>query len=101
MTPAELLSTIGGKASAPPLRPAVVQRADLPDTADMGLGHNSHVAAYDAQADTLAAEYEALDPSGHRETFAALLPAGEGRLALDVGAGSGRDANWLVGHCQT
>lgn len=56
-----------------------------------------HVAAYEAQADRLAAEYEDLDPAGYRATYSALLPSGANLLALDVGAGSGRDAAWLSG----
>lgn len=91
-----MLIAPSGNLSAPPRRQVVVPRADLSDTVDMGSIHLDHIAAYDAQADTLAAEYEALDPSGYRETFTALLPASEGRLALDVGAGSGRDATWLA-----
>lgn len=40
----------------------------------------------------MAAEYEALDPSGYRATYSALLPSGPSLLTLDVGAGS--DAAW-------
>jgi SAM-dependent methyltransferase len=58
---------------------------------------SDHVAAYDAQAERLAAEYEELDPTDYRATFASLLPSGVDLLALDVGAGSGRDAAWLSG----
>lgn len=54
------------------------------------------VRAYDAQAGRLAAEYDGLNPTAFRATFASSLPHGEGRLALDVGAGSGRDAAWLA-----
>ena len=50
---------------------------------------NDHVAAYDAQSERLAAEYEALDPSGYRATYSTLLPSGPGLLALDVGASFG------------
>jgi len=58
------------------------------------------IAAYDARAEALAREYEALDPTAYRSTYADLLPTGPDRLALDVGAGSGRDAAWLrsLGH---
>lgn len=45
----------------------------------------------------LAAAYEALDAEPFRRTYADLLPpAAADRLALDVGAGSGRDAAWLA-----
>lgn len=54
------------------------------------------IAVYDAQAVQLVAEYEALDTTTYRATYSALIPAGAGRLALDVGAGSGRDAAWLA-----
>ena len=57
---------------------------------------NDHVAAYDAQSERLAAEYEALDPSGYRATYSTLLPSGPGLLALDVGASFGREAAWLA-----
>ena len=56
---------------------------------------SDHVASYDAQAERLAAEYEALDPTDYRATYESLLPLGTDLLALDVGAGSGRDAAWL------
>lgn len=55
------------------------------------------VAAYDHDAVELAERYDALDPAtlyGHVAGF--LRPSGGGGLALDVGAGSGRDAAWLV-----
>lgn len=61
-----------------------------------GQGTSESIGAYDAQASQLVAEYEALDPSAYRATYSALLPTGPGRLALDVGAGSGRDAAWLT-----
>jgi len=61
------------------------------------IGDNSTdgVRAYEAQAERLVAEYEAVDPAMYRGTFESMLPSGAGRLALDVGAGSGRDAAWL------
>jgi SAM-dependent methyltransferase len=61
-----------------------------------GQGTSESIAAYDAQALRLVAEYEALDPNDYRATYSTLIPAGAGRLALDVGAGSGRDAAWLA-----
>lgn len=52
---------------------------------------------YDTQAKALAQAYESLDADPFRRTYADLLPAaGPDRLALDVGAGSGRDAAWLA-----
>lgn len=54
-----------------------------------------HVAAYDTQAFGLADEYDRIDPSVLHAGFADLLSSGADRLALDVGAGSGRDAAWL------
>ncbi len=62
----------------------------------MSVGDHDSISVYDLRAAELAAEYEALDPTGYRTTFASLLPAGRDRLALDVGAGSGRDAAWLA-----
>jgi SAM-dependent methyltransferase len=56
---------------------------------------SDHVAAYDAQAERLVAEYEALDQTEYHANYSALLPSGPNRLALDVGTGSGRDAAWL------
>lgn len=57
---------------------------------------NDHVAAYDAQSERLAAEYEALDPSVYRATYSTLLPCGPGLPALDVGASFGREPAWLA-----
>ena len=54
------------------------------------------VAAYDAQAPSLAAEYECIDQVAYRSTFSDLIRPGADCLALDVGAGSGRDAAWLA-----
>lgn len=54
------------------------------------------IATYHAQAAGLAEEYETLDPTAYRATFAAAIAPGAGRVALDVGAGSGRDAAWLA-----
>lgn len=56
------------------------------------------IAVYDAQAAELAERYDHLDLlrayAGMREL---IMPSGSDPLALDVGAGSGRDAAWLVG----
>ncbi len=55
------------------------------------------VAAYDGQADMLGQRYEAVSSE---RMLAGVLPVipegGDGRLALDVGAGTGRDAAWLT-----
>ena len=61
----------------------------------VGSGPTDHVRAYEQQASRLAADYEAVDFGPFRSTFSDLLPSGSGRIALDVGAGSGRDAAWL------
>lgn len=54
------------------------------------------VAVYDAQASELSARYDELDFLGGYPMLADLLPAAQGdHIALDVGAGSGRDAAWL------
>ncbi|WP_053078758.1 class I SAM-dependent methyltransferase [Methylobacterium tarhaniae] len=55
------------------------------------------IAAYDHGAAAFAARYEALSAEVLWRRVRDLLPTGVGRLALDVGAGSGRDAAWLVG----
>lgn len=54
------------------------------------------IAAYDADAEMLAGCYESHDADAHHARFADLLPSGPDRIALDVGAGSGRDAAWLA-----
>ncbi len=54
------------------------------------------IAFYDRHAGDLAARYEALSPDAIWSSMADLLPTGPDRLALDVGAGSGRDAAWLA-----
>jgi protein-L-isoaspartate O-methyltransferase len=57
------------------------------------------IAAYDADAAALAARYESVAAPQVHAGLADLVPRGPG-LALDVGAGSGRDAAWLaqLGH---
>ncbi len=51
---------------------------------------------YDVRAAELGALYEQVDPEALHKDFLSLLPEGNDRLALDVGAGSGRDAAWLA-----
>ena len=53
------------------------------------------VAWYDANADVAAARYERISPERLHAWLTDLLPAAPA-AALDVGAGSGRDAAWLV-----
>lgn len=56
------------------------------------------IAAYSADARALAEQYESLAPSAvHASALSIMPPSGDGRLALDVGAGTGRDAAWLAG----
>lgn len=56
------------------------------------------VVAYEHDAAALAEAYDAIDPSEIYGGVAELLRRRSGGgLALDVGAGSGRDAAWLVG----
>lgn len=59
-------------------------------------GSASSINIYSAKAEGLATDYEALDPAAFRRSFTDLLPTGPDRLALDIGAGSGRDAAWLA-----
>lgn len=54
------------------------------------------IATYDREAANFAARYEALSAEAAWASVRDLLPHGPGRLALDVGAGSGRDAVWLA-----
>lgn len=54
------------------------------------------IAGYDRDAAALAARYESLSAGALWARVRELMPAGPGRLALDVGAGSGRDAAWLA-----
>jgi protein-L-isoaspartate O-methyltransferase len=57
------------------------------------------ITAYDRQAATFAQRFESVAAAAVHESIADLVPRGPG-LALDVGAGSGRDAAWLssLGH---
>lgn len=53
---------------------------------------------YDRQADTLAERYEAVSSEAMLAQVMPVLPKqAAGRLALDIGAGTGRDAAWLAG----
>jgi protein-L-isoaspartate O-methyltransferase len=55
------------------------------------------VAAYDGQADLLADRYKAVSSERMLAPVLSAVPRdGQGRLALDVGAGTGRDAAWLA-----
>lgn len=50
---------------------------------------------YSTNAATLAARYNSLDPEALHESWSRFIPDDPG-IALDIGAGSGRDANWLA-----
>lgn len=52
--------------------------------------------AYDLEAAAFAALYESVAAELVHASAADFIPRGCGLLALDVGAGSGRDAAWLV-----
>lgn len=60
------------------------------------LGSSESIELYDTHAARYSPDYETLDIELQRKTFSAVLPEGAGRLALDIGAGSGRDAAWLT-----
>ena len=51
---------------------------------------------YDAHADELARDYEAVPADQLHTWLAELVPADGGALVFDVGAGTGRDAAWLA-----
>ena len=51
---------------------------------------------YDQHTTTLTEQYEALAPGAVHHWLIDLIPTGKGLKALDVGAGSGRDAAWLA-----
>ena len=55
------------------------------------------VRGYDERAAVFVHQYEQLDPETVHAQFLDCLPEGADRLALDIGAGSGRDAAWLRG----
>ena len=54
---------------------------------------------YEANAEAVVPQYEAIDPAALHGWFRDLLP-GAPAAVLDIGAGSGRDAAWLasLGH---
>ncbi len=56
---------------------------------------NDTVAFYSTRATELAATYEAVSAEAVHAGVQDFIPRGEGLMALDVGAGSGRDAAWL------
>lgn len=51
---------------------------------------------YDVHAQQLTEQYESLEAHTVHHWLMDLLPTGANSRALDVGAGSGRDASWLV-----
>jgi len=51
---------------------------------------------YQRNAKRLITEYNSADPEGVHAVWLKYLPEQAG-LACDIGAGSGRDANWLAG----
>lgn len=56
------------------------------------------ISIYDAHADTLAERYEAISSEKMLAQALAAIPRSvAGWLALDIGAGTGRDAAWLAG----
>ena len=54
------------------------------------------IVGYDTQGAALVARYEQLRAEDVHAGFVDFLPSGGDRLALDIGAGSGRDAAWLA-----
>jgi SAM-dependent methyltransferase len=54
------------------------------------------VSSYDAKAGILAARYETVRADAVHGTLLQFIPHGSDLIALDVGAGSGRDAAWLT-----
>ena len=53
------------------------------------------VTYYSANASTLAFKYNSLNPEALHASWSRFIPDNPG-IALDIGAGSGRDANWLA-----
>ena len=53
-------------------------------------------AYYDRNSDALLAQYDALDPAEIHAAWAPVHLREEPGFACDIGAGSGRDANWLA-----
>lgn len=55
------------------------------------------IATYDGRADVLGERYEAVSSERMLAEMLPVIPGGShGKLALDVGAGTGRDAAWLT-----
>jgi SAM-dependent methyltransferase len=54
------------------------------------------ISAYSENAGDFAQQYEALSAEATWEPFRDLMPSPNGKLAIDIGAGSGRDAAWLA-----
>ena len=50
---------------------------------------------YSENAPTLASRYNSLNPESLHGSWSSFIPENPG-IALDIGAGSGRDANWLA-----
>ena len=50
---------------------------------------------YSENAPTLASKYNSLNPESLHASWSHFIPDDPG-MALDIGAGSGRDANWLA-----
>ena len=50
---------------------------------------------YSENAPTLASKYNSLKPESLHASWSHFIPDDPG-IALDIGAGSGRDANWLA-----
>lgn len=61
-----------------------------------GMHLTDSIDGYDASGETLAARYETLSAQDVHAAFQDLLPSGQDRMALDIGAGSGRDAAWMT-----
>lgn len=56
----------------------------------------SSTSYYDLNADALAAQYDGVDPADVHADWAPAHLREEPGFACDIGAGSGRDANWLA-----
>lgn len=59
------------------------------------------VSPYDADAARFANQFESLSPAEVHDGYLDLIPRPRDGTALDVGAGSGRDAAWLASHGYT
>jgi Methyltransferase domain/HNH endonuclease len=57
---------------------------------------NDTIVPYDVQASVFAARYESVPAQTVHAPLLEFVPQGQNLLALDVGAGSGRDAAWLA-----